>query len=168
MIITRRNQSMQTCIYGRQRHIDIDIYLPQVQTYMSGAENLQRNFIFIMCSCSENTTGEFGRFSLGMLSHQLVRVSYRTVVQKELRERNAIPFFSQQCDTCQHHKTPLQLAASVCLQQNPCFLASCFCSQPVHSERSAAAVSWVDLTSVVEKAHVFASAELVFVSVFKG
>lgn len=72
------------------------VYLPQVQTYMSGAENLQRNFIFAMCSCSETTTGEFGRFSLDTLSRQLVRVSYRTVVQKGLkREGNAILFFPQ-------------------------------------------------------------------------
>lgn len=101
-IVTRRNQSVQTCTYV------IYIYLPQVQTYMSGAENLQRSVIFVMCSCSENTTGEFGRFSLDTLSHQLVRVSYRTVVQKALkREGNAIPFFSQWCDTCRHHETPL-------------------------------------------------------------
>lgn len=72
----------------------IYIYLPQVQTYMSGAENLLN--IFIMCSCSENTTGEFGRFSVDTLSHQLVRVSYRTVVQKGLKQGgNAILFFSQ-------------------------------------------------------------------------
>lgn len=31
-----------------------------------------------------------------------------------------------------------------------------------------AAVSWVDLISGVEKAHIFASAELIFVSVFNG
>lgn len=112
----------QTCMYV------IHIYLPQVQTHMSGADMGKYYW-------------EFGRFSLGA---SIGRVCSRSGVQKGLEWEVTV------CDMSQEHKAPLRLAEP---SPSACPLWGECCSLWAGSYL---------------KGHIFASAELSFVSTLKS